>query len=101
MSKIGKIWNGPHKGFYRYASVLTAVMLVFILFLSNDSLLLWVKSLFELRSQKSEIEYLRQENAKLDLKIQQLTDETDSLEQFARETFFFAAPTDDVFIVDE
>ena len=70
-------------------------------FLSNDSLLRWVKSLFELRSQKSEIEYLRQENAKLDLKIQQLTDETDSLEQFARETFLFAAPTDDVFIVEE
>ena len=101
MSKIGKLWNGPHKGFYRYASVLTAVMLVFILFLSNDSLLRGVKSLFELRSQKSEIEYLRQENAKLDLKIQQLSDETDSLEQFARETFLFAAPTDDVFIVEE
>lgn len=101
MGKIKNLWYGPQKGFYRYATVITVITIVLVFFVSNDSILRWVKSLLELRRQKNEIEYLQKENARLDLKIKQLTDETDSLEQFARETFFFAAPEDDVYVVED
>lgn len=101
MAKLKELWNGEHKGFFRYAAVITAVTLVFIIFISNDGVVRWVKSVLELRRQGNEIESLRRENEELDRKIQLLSSDRDSLERFARETFFFAAPQEDVFIVDE
>ena len=52
-------------------------------------------------SSKALIEKYEAENAALEDRIRQLTDDRDSLERFAREELQFAAPGDDVYIIPE
>lgn len=98
MSKLKEIWNGEHKSFVRYASVVTALFLVYVSFLGRDSILRWVRAGFELRAQRRQIERYQQEIDAMDAQIRMLSNDRDSLEEFARENFSFAAPGDDVYI---
>ena len=43
----------------------------------------------------------RQENAELDRRINMMKNDRDTLEKFAREQFFFAAPGEDVYILED
>ena len=43
----------------------------------------------------------RSEIDEMDAEIRALTDSRDSLEKFARETYHFAAPGEDVYIIEE
>lgn len=54
-----------------------------------------------LHRQTRQIEEYRQENAWLEKRIVDLTDDRDSLERFARERLQFAAPGDDVYIIPD
>ena len=47
------------------------------------------------------IEMYRQENAELDRRINMMKTDRDTLEKFAREQFFFAAPGEDVYILED
>lgn len=97
---IKKIWYGKHRGFYRYAVVATAVAALYILILSNDNIFHWIEARRELTHQRAEIEFYTRENQALDLRIQRLANERDTLEEYARENFHFAAPGDDVFLTN-
>lgn len=99
--RIKQAWNGPHRGFYRYAVIITALAALYILVLSHDNIFRWIGARREIRHQEAEIRHYTKENAKLDLRIQRLSNERDTLEEFARETFHFAAPGDDVFLTEE
>ena len=46
------------------------------------------------------MEKYRSEIDAMDAEIQALTNSRDSLEKFARETYHFAAPGDDVYIIE-
>lgn len=85
------------ESFIRYAIVATAVFVAF-LFLKSDNVIQWVRSGFTLRSQERRIELLKRQNAALDGRINMMSTNRDTLEQFAREEFYFAAPGDDVYI---
>lgn len=98
MGKFKEIWNGEHRSFVRYASVVTVFFLVYVSFLGRDSLLRWVRAGFELRSQRRQIEHYQKEIDAMDAQIRMLSNDRDSLEEFARENFSFAAPGDDVYI---
>ena len=60
MVKFGAVfkkwWNGPHKGFVRYAVGITAIALVYATFFSADSLVDWGRAYLELRQQRRQIE---------------------------------------------
>jgi len=99
--RIKQAWNGPHRGFYRYAAVATGVAALYILFISNDNIFRWLGARREISRQEAEIRHYTKENAKLDLRIQRLSTERDTLEEFARENFRFAEPGDDVFLTEE
>ena len=98
--RLKQLWNGPHRGFFRYALVATVLAALYILVFSHDNIFRWIGARRELSRQQAEIEYYTKENAKLDLRIQRLANEKDTLEEFARETFRFAAPGDDVFLTE-
>lgn len=87
------------RSFLRYAVLATAVFLVF-LFIKRDNIVRWVQAGFNLRRQERQIELLKQENAELDRKIENMSSNRDTLETYAREEFFFAQPGDDVYIVE-
>ena len=99
MVKLKDIWNGPH----RIASIfLVAVTLAFIckiLFLGENNLVNLVKVEFELGRQEDQIETYRREIDEMDARINALRHNRDTLEEFAREQFYFAAPGDDVYVI--
>lgn len=98
MGKLKEIWNGEHRSFVRYASVITVFFIIYTGFLGKDSILRWVRASFELRSQRRQIERYQKEIDAMDAQIRMLSNDRDSLEEFARENFSFAAPGDDVYI---
>jgi len=88
------------RSFFRYAAVVTALFVVF-LFLKKDNIVTWIQAGFTLRKQYRQIEWYQEDNSRLDEHMSVLSRQRDSLEQFAREQFFFAAPGDDVYLVEE
>lgn len=108
MAKVFKdIWDKTkdgskkqERGFIRYVIYSTAVF-VLLLFATRDSVIRWVQTAFEIRSQKREIEYYQQKIESLDRQIEALSTNRDTLETFARETFLFAEPGDDVYILEK
>lgn len=98
MGKLKEIWNGDHKGFVRHATVITALFLLYVCVLGHDSLWRWIKAGAELRNQNRQIELYQKEIDQMDAQIRMLSNDVDSLEEFARENFSFAAPGDDVYI---
>ena len=104
MAKFKDIWNRDRDGsrreqrsFLRFAIVATAVFVVF-LFLKKDNVIQWIDAGFTLRHQERQIEALTRDNERLDAEIERLSDNRDSLERFARETYHFAEQGDDVYI---
>lgn len=85
--------------FLKFAAVATAFCLLFLL-LKKDNLFTWIKTGFDIADQKRQIEQLKQENAELDLRMKALSEDKDSLETFAREEYLFAAPGDDVYVIE-
>lgn len=101
MGKLKDLWNGDNGGFFKFATVITVVFLAKVLFFGQNSLVRWTKAGLELKGQRKQIERYQEEIRSMDKQIEMLSNDRDSLEEFARENFLFAAPGDDVFIVEE
>lgn len=95
MKKISK----EQHSFLRYAAIATFLCLVFLC-LKRDSLITWISAGISLKQQHDYIESLEDSNEALLEKIQVLTTNRDSLERYARETYQFTAPGDDLYIVE-
>jgi len=85
------------RSFCRYAIFATVVAVIF-LFVKKDNVLRWVQAGILESRQEKHIEFLERENARLDNEIRLLSTDRDSLEKFARESFGFSEPGDDVYI---
>ena len=82
----------------KYA-ILTLIFLIWILFLDNNNVMVWLRTRHTLRHQKAHIEQLEREIEQTEARIEQLSSQRDSLEQFAREQYLFHEPGEDVYIV--
>lgn len=89
-----------HNYFIPFVIIVTTVVAVVLLFLSHNSVLNWIKATMEVKSQEKEMARLKDEIKAMDAEFKALTENKDSLEHFARETYHFAAPGDDVYIVE-
>ena len=92
--------RSDHNYFLPFVIVVTAVAALWLLFLSHSSVLNWVRANIEIRRQERQMDKYRQEIDEMDAEIRALTDSKDSLEKFARETYHFAAPGEDVYILE-
>ena len=92
--------RSDHNYFIPFVIIVTAVVAVILLFLSHNSVLKWVKAGIEVQNQEKEMATLKAEIKDMDAEIEALTTNRDSLETFARETYHFAAPGEDVYIVE-
>ena len=92
--------RSDHNYFLPFVIVVTAVAALWLLFLSHSSVLNWVRANIEIRRQERQMDKYRQEIDEMDAEIRALTDSKDSLEKFARETYHFAAPGDDVYLIE-
>ena len=79
--------------------ILTFIFLIWILFLDNNNVMVWLRTQHTLRRQKAHIELLEREINQTETRIDQLSSQRDSLERFAREEYLFHEPGEDVYIV--
>ena len=85
--------------FIVYAIVVTSLAAIFMFF-KTDNIVEWIQAGFTIRKQERQIELLEKQNAELEKRINDLSTNRDTLEKFAREEFFFAAPGDDIYITE-
>lgn len=77
----------------------TLVFVGLLFFLSDNGLLLLIKKKLDLREQRKTIEWYDQEIAKLDRRLEELTQEKDSIERYARENYLFQESDEVVYLV--
>ena len=92
--------RSDHNYFIPFVIIVTTVVAVVLLFLSHNSVLNWVKATMEVKSQEKEMARLQSEIDRMDQEINDLRNNRDSLESFARDTYHFASPGDDVYILE-
>ena len=92
--------RSDHNYFLPFVLVITALAAVWLLFLSHSSVLNWVRANLEIQRQERQMDKYRSEIDAMEAEIQALTSSKDSLEKFARETYHFAAPGEDVYIIE-
>ena len=92
--------RSDHNYLLPFVIVVTAVVALWLLFFAHNSVLNWVKASVEEKNQEAEMARLQEEIQEMDREIDNLRNNKDSLESFARETYHFAAPGDDVYIVE-
>lgn len=102
MNKQRWAWltRSDHNHFIPFVIIVTVVVAVWLLFLSHNSVLNWVRAGWEVKQQEKEMQQLKDEIAQMEQEIHSLSTNRDSTEAFARETYHFAAPGDDVYIVE-
>lgn len=98
--RLSWLRRSDHNYLIPFVVVVTAVVALWLLFFAHNSVLSWIRAALEVRSQEKEMLQLQQEIGQMDQEIDQLYNQRDSLERFARETYHFAAPGDDVYIVE-
>lgn len=99
-NKGSLLTRSEHNYFLPFVIIITAIAAVWLLFLSHSSVLNWVRANVEIRRQERQMEKYRSEIDEMDAEIQALTNSRDSLEKFARETYHFAAPGEDVYVIE-
>lgn len=80
--------------------VLTPIIfVVWMLFFNDVDLLFVMRSKQELNAMQNEVEYLKEQNELTREQLHDLTTNKETLEKFARETYFMKKPNEDLFIV--
>ena len=100
MGKIKDIFRGPHKRFARFVVGVTAVFIFLWIVGPGNTFVHWIKAGFEIRRQEKVMDNYRNENAELDRRINMMKTDRDTLEKFAREQYNFAAPGEDVYVIE-
>ncbi len=100
MGKIKDIFRGPHRIFAWFVVLSTSYFLYSWIAGSGHTFIHWAKAGLEVRRQNKVIEKYEAENAELDRRINMMKHDKDTLEKFAREQYHFAAPGEDVYIVE-
>ena len=100
MGKIKNIFNGPHKNFVRFVAIVTAIFILLWIVGPGNTFIHWIKAGLEIHRQEKAIENYHKENAELDRRINMMKTDRDTLEKFAREQYNFAAPGEDVYVVE-
>jgi cell division protein FtsB len=77
------------------------VMFVILLFGPGNNIIRWAQAGYEISQQEKRIDKYEREIAAMNDSIRLLHSNRDSLEKYARETFHFAAPGDDVYIIED
>ena len=98
--KIKEAYRGPRRKFFWFATLATAVFLFVWIVGPGNTVIHWAKAGRDIRRQEKQMEFYREQNAQMENRLRLLKNDRDTLEKFAREQFHFAAPGEDVYIVE-
>lgn len=93
--------SDERKRFLLIVCVCTALFLGFKFIGPKGTITHWIKAKAEIRRQEKQMEQYRREIEAMDEDINELKNNKDSLEKFAREQFHFAAPDEDVYLIKD
>ena len=85
--------RSDHNYLLPFVIVVTTLVALWLLFFAHNSVLNWIRASVEVKAQEKEM-------ARLQSEIDALRNNRDSLESFARDTYHFASPGDDVYILE-
>jgi cell division protein FtsB len=83
---------------------LTVATIVFIFIWvvgPGNTVIHWIRAKIDIKAQNEAIEQYKSDLEEMDKRINMLKTDKDTLEKFAREQFNFAAPGEDVYIIEE
>lgn len=100
MGKIKDIMAGKHGALIRFSLACLAIFLILWLLGPGNTFISWIQAASETSAMEKQIEDYKAQTEALDARIEDLTSNRDSLEKFARENFHFAAPGEDVYIIE-
>ncbi len=101
LGKIRDFFNGEHKKFARFLVISTGFFIIIWLIGPGNTFIHWIGAALEISEQKGQIEQYEKEIKDMDERIKLLTTDKDTLEKFAREKFYFAAPDEDIYIIED
>lgn len=78
--------------------LVTGVLFVGFLLVKKNNVIRWIQAGYTLKQQERTIRQYRKDIAEMDVRIDALTNNRDSIEKFAREKFNFTEPGDDVYL---
>ena len=93
--------SDERKRFLLIVCVCTALFWGFKFIGPKGTITHWIKAKAEIRRQEKQMEQYRREIEAMDKDINELKNNKDSLEKFAREQFHFAAPDEDVYLIKD
>lgn len=99
-SKWAWLSRSDHNYLLPFVLVVTTLVALWLLFFAHNSVLSWVRAGMEEKRQEKEMARLQAEIDSMEKQIESLSTNRDSLEKFARDTYHFAAPGEDVYIVE-
>ena len=101
MGKIKDIFTGEHRKFAWFVVISTSLFLLSWLIGPGNTIIHWVKARNEISSQEKQMEVYRAQIDEMNQIIDELENNRDTLEKFARERFHFAAPGEDVYVIED
>lgn len=93
--------SDERKRFLLIVCVCTVVFLGFKVIGPKGTITHWIKAKAEISRQEKQMEEYCSQIEAMDKDINELKNNKDSLEKFAREQFHFAAPDEDVYLIEE
>ena len=101
MGKIKDIFTGEHRKFAWFVVVSTSLFLLSWLIGPGNTIIHWIKARNEISNQEKQMKIYTEQIEEMNQNIEELETNRDSLEKFARERFHFAAPGEDVYLIEE
>ncbi len=100
MGKIKDIFTGEHRKFAWFVVIATTLFLGSWIIGPGNTIVHWIKTKREIVQQEKQMEMYRRQIEEMNRNIEELETNRDTLEKFARERFKFAAPGEDVYIIE-
>lgn len=100
MSRFSNIFQGEHRRFKIFMALSTAVFIFIWIVGPGNTWIHWAKAGIEIKRQEKQIRQYQQEIEMMDERVNMLKTDRDTLEKFAREHFHFAAPGEDVYVIE-
>lgn len=101
MGKIKDLFRGEHGTFFKFTALCLTLFVILWIVGPGNTVIHWARSRSELRQQKRQMEMYNKEIEEMRRQVGMLESDRDSLEKFAREQFFFSAPGEDVYVVED
>ena len=98
--KLDWLRQKEHNYFIPFVIVVTLIVALWLLLFAHNSVLNWIRAGVEVKAQEKEMARLKSEISEMDRQIDALTNNRDSVEAFARETYRFTSPGDDLYIAE-